>query len=268
MLLGLLWGALLLVAVNLSVLLLTVVLISASAIAALSIARSSPGTSVSDELRRRLAVKARQGDTSWPAKPSRRTAVRAGSRGTPTAIGVAAAVICPLSGLAGPVPVFVVAGLAIACGAVLLARPPAGIAAALALSVAVCLPALGAGSVVASAHQGSNESFALVAALCAYDVGSFFMGDSRGALGGWSGIAGGVASVGVVAIAVAAALDPPFGGNRAWILFGIVACAAPLGVFLVDVLVGARRMPAVRRIDSFVLAAPAWVAAVPFVLHR
>jgi hypothetical protein len=39
-------------------------------------------------------------------------------------------------------------------------------------------------------------------------------------------------------------------------------------VLLLDTLTGKKRMPAVRRVDSYVLAAPAWIAAVPFVLHR
>jgi hypothetical protein len=170
--------------------------------------------------------------------------------------------------MGGPLPALVVVGIAFGGGVILLARPPGGLRAAAATSFAVCLPALGAASVVAAFHQDSTDAFALVAALCAYDAGSFLMGDSMGALGGPIGILGGVASVAVVAFTVAAVLDPPFSGSRPWIMFGVVAFAAPLGIFLLDVMVRARRMPAVRRIDSLVLAAPAWVVAVPLLLHH
>jgi hypothetical protein len=260
MVLGFIWGVLLLVAVNINGFALVVLLLPAGVLAGLSVARSCPSAPVMARLR------------SQPASRDR------GNRGVgsgllssdnyPLAVGIGAAVVCPLAGLAGPKPVFLSAALFALLGAVLLVRAPGGAPFAVLLSVAVCLPALGTGSVVAASYQGSNEGFALVAALCAYDVGSFLMGHARGAVGGPLGVAGGVLSVAVVAVAAAAVLDPPFAGNRPWVMFGMVAVLAPLGVYVLDLLVGARRMPAVRRVDSFVLAAPAWVAALPFVLHH
>jgi hypothetical protein len=261
--LGFVWGALLLVAVNVSGLALAVLLVPAGALAAFSIARCSPETHLIEGLRRRLRIRGRP-----EPRTTRRPRPDLAGANVPTAVGISAAVACPLAGLEGPVPAFVLVVLFAVGGTLLLVPSPRGAARAAMLSVAVCLPALGTASVVASYHQGSNEGFALVAGLCAYDVGSFLMGNARGALGGPLGVAGGVLSVAVVAIAVAAVLDPPFAGNRPWLLFGIVAVAAPLGVLLLDTLTGKKRMPAVRRIDSYVLAAPAWIAAVPFVLHR
>jgi hypothetical protein len=261
--LGFVWGVLLLVAVNVSGLALAVLLVPAGALAAFSLARSSPETHLIDSVRRLLRVRGRP-----QPRAARRPRPEAADANLPAAVGVSAAVACPLAGLGGPVPAFALLALFAAGGTVVLLRSPRSVARAAILSVAVCLPALGTASVVASYHQGSNEGFALVAGLCAYDVGSFLMGNARGALGGPLGVAGGVLSVAVVAITVAALLDPPFAGNRPWLLYGVVAVAAPLGVFVLDTLAGKKRMPAVRRLDSYVLAAPAWVAVVPYVLHR
>ena len=248
-LLGLGWGVLLLAAVNISPLALACVLIPAACLASLSIARSVPVRRAGGEPRRRAA-----------REPDAETSV--------LGLGVGAAVVCPLVALAGPIPAFASTVVALVVGALVLQRAEASWRASAELGFAVCLPAIAAAAVVASAVQGANEGFALVAALCAYDLGSFLMGNARSATGGLPGIAGGVLSVAVVAIAVAAALDPPFSGARPWVLFGMVAVAAPAGVRLVELLVGPRRRPAVRRLDSFVLAAPAWVAAVAIVLHR
>jgi hypothetical protein len=261
--LGLVWGVLLLVAVNLSALALVVLLVPVAALAALSIARASPGMPSLAEIRGRYG----KGPKRAPARRRSRTKFSS-AWDSASIVGVTAAVVCPLAGVLGPAPAFATAAIAACVAFALLVAARVGIATAVATSVAVCLPALGAGSIVAGHHQGTNEAFALVAGLCAYDAGSFLMGDARGALGGVAGVLGGVICVAVVAVGVAAALNPPFSGNRAWIAFGIVAVTAPLGVWSIDLLVGPRRMPAVRRVDSYVLAAPAWVAALPFVLHH
>jgi hypothetical protein len=51
-------------------------------------------------------------------------------------------------------------------------------------------------------------------------------------------------------------------------MFGALAVLAPLGVALADRLVGGHRLPALRRLDSLLLAGPMWVVAVAVVLHR
>ena len=134
--------------------------------------------------------------------------------------------------------------------------------------VAALAPAVAATSVVVARHQGSNLALALVVALLAYDVGAFVMGNSRTALGGPVGVVFGLLSVAVVAVFVAALMDPPFSGSRPWLVFAAVAVSAPLGVRLGQMVAGGERLPAVRRVDSWFLAAPVWVLAAVLLLHR
>ena len=75
-------------------------------------------------------------------------------------------------------------------------------------------------------------------------------------------------TVGVLAVFVAAVVVPPFSGRSPWILLGLVAVLAPVGVVLRRASARARRLPALRRLDSLVLAGPAWVIAVGLLLHR
>lgn len=112
---------------------------------------------------------------------------------------------------------------------------------------------------VVASGQGASLGLALAAAVTAFDAGAFVMGSGRSALGGPVGVLCGMASVGVVAVFVAAIMNPPFSGLRPWLVFGIVALLAPAGVKLCEVAVSGARLPALRRLDSMVLAAPAWV---------
>jgi hypothetical protein len=134
--------------------------------------------------------------------------------------------------------------------------------------VAVIGPAVACMAMVLARGQGVNEGVALIAAICAYDAGSFLMGNGRTALGGPAGVIFGWLSVAVVAVVVAAVLDPPFSGLRPWILFGLVALFATAGVTLANRAVKGVRLPALRRLDAMILAAPAWVVGVAVVLHR
>jgi hypothetical protein len=67
---------------------------------------------------------------------------------------------------------------------------------------------------------------------------------------------------------VAAVVVPPFSGRNPWILLGLVAVLAPAGVFAFARIGRDRQLPALRRLDSLVLAGPAWVIAVALLLHR
>jgi hypothetical protein len=81
-------------------------------------------------------------------------------------------------------------------------------------------------------------------------------------------VVGGLLTVAVVAVFTAAAIDPPFSGDRPWIVFGLVGVLAPAGVALLSLVVSGVRLPALRRLDSLVLSGPAWVIAVALLLHR
>jgi hypothetical protein len=109
---------------------------------------------------------------------------------------------------------------------------------------------------------------ALVVAICAYDMAAFFMGNARNALGGPVGVIAGWVSVGVIGLYATAVMNPPFTGMRTIVLFGLLAVLASAGVLLGAWLSGPVRLPALRRLDSLLLAAPAWVLGVAFVLHR
>lgn len=187
-------------------------------------------------------------------------------------LALAGALLEPLAALAGP---FVALGAVLVLGGVVSvtvlssgyaasARPLRAVGARL---VAAVLPAVAAASVVVARHQGASLAVALVAAVLAYDLGAFVMGNPRTPLGGALGIVFGLVSVGVVAVFVAAVMNPPFQGSRPWVVFGLVALLAPLGVRLGQ-WVGEERLPALRRVDSWLLAAPVWVLSAALLLHR
>jgi hypothetical protein len=185
---------------------------------------------------------------------------------------LAAVVVVPIIALAGPLAA--VGGLVVFGGGVIvldglavmsMTRPARSFAR---LVVASLTPMVAVTCVVIARHQGTTLALALVIGTLAYDLGAFIMGNGQGALGGWVGIAFGVASVAVVAIFVAAILDPPFSGTRPWVVFAGVALLAPAGVWLCQRAAGGERLPAARRFDSLALTAPFWVLAAALLLHR
>ena len=131
----------------------------------------------------------------------------------------------------------------------------------LALAVAVAGPLVAALSFVVADSQSANLALVLALLLCVYDAGCYVNGNGRGA-GGLAGVVAGLLSVAVVAFLVAAVLDPPFTGFRPWLVVGTAGLFAPLGVWLASRVPGCDRLPALRRLDSMILAAPAWVILV------
>ncbi len=244
---GVLWAVVLLAALATSSLLTVVVLVPVAALATATGLRAT-------EPRRRRRAKSR--------RPS-----------TLLLVALAASVLDPLVALGGPLlalAVLVVSGGAIAVlvlisGFSASARPMRLVAARFVASYA---PALAVTSVVAARSQGSNLALAVVGATLAYDAGAFIMGNGRGALGGPVGVIAGMVTVTVVAVFVAAVMNPPFSGARPWVIFAGIALAAPLGVRLCEWPARGERLPAVRRLDSLSLVAPLWVAVVALVLHR
>jgi hypothetical protein len=134
--------------------------------------------------------------------------------------------------------------------------------------VAAITPTLAVTGVVLARHQGSSLALVMVAAALAFDIGAFLMGNSRTPLGGPVGVAFGVISVAVVALFAAAVMGPPMSGARPWVVFAVVAVAAPAGVRLCQWPAGGERLPALRRLDSLSVVAPVWVVLAAFVLHR
>jgi hypothetical protein len=129
-------------------------------------------------------------------------------------------------------------------------------------------PALAATCMVLARGQGRGEGLALAAAILAFDAGAFIMGHGRSALGGPLGTVFGFVCVAVVGIYVAAALNPPFTASRSVEVFALTAAGMVAGVLAISWAVGGQRLPALRRLDSAVLAAPLWVAAVAALPHH
>lgn len=187
--------------------------------------------------------------------------------------------LAPISGLGGPVPLVVVlvAGATTALWFAPAGRPArrpessrfsARLPWRVRLVVATTGPGLAGASLVLARHQGVSEVLALVAAVLGYDAAAFLMGNARTALGGAGGVIAGVWAVGVVALFVAAVMNPPFSGTRPWIVFGLIAAAAPAGVRLADAVTAGARLPALRRLDSLILAGLVWVASMAVLVHR
>lgn len=101
----------------------------------------------------------------------------------------------------------------------------------------------------------------LLGAVCTYDAGDFLCngGPRRRLVGPLAGMLG----VGVVSAAMYFAQPPPF-GSKGSIGVGLVLCVAcPLGQLLGSWLLPRARTPApaLRRLDSWLIAAPAMVVA-------
>jgi hypothetical protein len=149
----------------------------------------------------------------------------------------------------------------------LVLRPARDGAAAKVLAAELAAP-IAAMSVVLAAGQSTNSAVVLAAAACAYDLATFVMGNNRTALGGPVGVAFGWISIAVVGLFATAAMDPPFDGPRTVLMIVLVGLLAPGGIRLGTWLAGPVRSPALRRLDSLLLSAPAWVIAVAFVIHQ
>lgn len=102
-----------------------------------------------------------------------------------------------------------------------------------------------------------------------HDSAAFVLGSERPA------VVGAIAGVGALApVALLANVVAPFHGSEAWILAGAATVASALGVWLTRLAMlptaELRRTklvpPAVGRLDSLLLTAPAWIALIHWVL--
>ena len=118
--------------------------------------------------------------------------------------------------------------------------------------------AVAGGCVVLLADLELWAAIALVLLASAYETGDFLIGS--GAANGYEGPVAGSAAVVVTALVIAAAGVPPFGIGEA-LAFGIlVAPLAFLGQLTASGMLPHARAfaPALRRVDSLLLAAPIW----------
>jgi molybdopterin converting factor small subunit len=156
--------------------------------------------------------------------------------------------------------------LAAVAGAVVLAAVVAGVAGrgsawagnpALTVVVSVAI-GLAAAAPVLVRRFGLVEPLVLLASVWAYDAGAFVIG--TGAQAAWEGIAAGAVSLVPVTVAAAVLLVPKFPTVAPLVLGVTVAVLAPFGPKVATVLAGDSRaeVPALLRLDSLVLAGPAW----------
>jgi hypothetical protein len=120
---------------------------------------------------------------------------------------------------------------------------------------------LAAASLVVIRHQEIGAAVSLVLLVSAYDLGDFLVGtDAATPIEG--PVAGIVAAL-VVAFALGVFAVPPFVVSSALIFGGLAAVLFPLGQLVATELLpaAAARAQALRRLDSLLLVAPIWMAA-------
>jgi hypothetical protein len=186
----------------------------------------------------------------------------------PVAVGGAA--LCPLAAVAGPVAVTAAAVLvtvaALAASQLRWGRKDWD--ARLTISIAVLLGTGAASIVVARDRLGLVPALALLAWIHAVDASAFIVGSGAGAK--WEGIVAGAASAGALGLAVAAVLVPPFRGLTPVVLAAIPAALVPVGTMVATSLLGPRRdeapVPALRRLDAFLVTGPVWVLVAALLL--
>jgi hypothetical protein len=118
--------------------------------------------------------------------------------------------------------------------------------------------ALAASSAVFIDRTDGAALITLIVLVSGYEVGDFLVG--TGASNPVEGPVAGIAAVIVLTFAVSVFEFPPFEAGSAWVFGGLVAVLAPLGRFAAPILMPEpdARVPALRRLDSYLLVTPVW----------
>ena len=128
--------------------------------------------------------------------------------------------------------------------------------------IAVVLPAVTAGAVVLVVRSELWAGLFLILAVSLYDAGNFVAGaESSSRL---EGPITGMVGVLAVTFTMATFQAPPFDMASAWIIGGVVMVACPVGQWVTSAFLPDPRSPvrAMRRLDTYVLAAPLFLAGV------
>lgn len=139
--------------------------------------------------------------------------------------------------------------------------------------VALVVVALAIAAPVVARVSGLTEALSVLGLIAAYDAGAYVVGTGAG--NRWEGPAAGIASVLAGALLVAALAIPPFQLGSVAALAVIVAIAGPLGPSVAryiaanddveDDEAGApEEAPALRRLTTFLAAAPAVLALLAY----
>jgi hypothetical protein len=161
------------------------------------------------------------------------------------------------TGLAGLV--LLLGVIALPASELLRGRRPAAAGAAV---IGAVLPAVAAGSVVLATRVNLMTALFLVLAVSIFDAGFFLMGSD--APHRWEGLVGGIVGVLAVTFMMAAFRPPPFEMSSAWLVGVVVALSCPVGQWVATVFLPRRAsgVGAMRRLDSYLLAGPLFVAFV------
>ena len=193
-------------------------------------------------------------------RAGRVTSVPSGAVAAGLAAGAAAAAVTGAAaystGLAGVLLTAVAATMGVAVLAGGRARRPAVVP----VAIGALLPAIAAGSVVLAVRVDLWAGLFLILAVSLYDAGAYLFGAE--ASGRWEGPVGGLLGALAVTFTMSTVDVPPFDRVGSWIAGVAVAASCVLGQALVTGYLpsNAAHVGAMRRLDAYVLAGPAFVA--------
>ncbi|MGH1502538.1 MAG: hypothetical protein ACRBI6_03225 [Acidimicrobiales bacterium] len=121
---------------------------------------------------------------------------------------------------------------------------------------------LAAGALVALGRSEPWAALALLGLVSAYEAGDFLVGS--GSANAVEGPIAGLVSLAVVGFGLWLVQPDPFDGTTAVLFSAVAAVSCPLGQLAGSALLphGADWAPAVRRLDSYLVAAPLWLLLV------
>jgi len=199
------------------------------------------------------------------------TALRTKWRRPDRRVAAAIAAALPLSALVGVgltgIVVMVAAVLSVVASAVLRAKGTDPIVDAGAVIRSSLFVGLAAASMVLLHRVDIGAAMALFLLVSAYEFGDFLVGS--GASNRVEGPVSGIIAVVVVTVALAVAQVPPFEGGTIW-LFGVIAALlCPVGQVAASAILPRAGAPAraLRRLDSYLVAAPVWLVLMWAELH-
>ena len=176
-------------------------------------------------------------------------------------VAIFGAVVIALAAAAGPVAV-VAAAVITGVGAVGASQARLGrrdwdpaLTAAIALVVGIAA----AGVPLARSELGGTAAVVLLLTVLVAEASWFVIGS--GARTRFDAPVASTAAIAAASVAVAAVLVPPFRGASPWILGVVAAVLVPLGPFVASAVLPSADAfaPALRRIDGFLLVSPVWV---------
>lgn len=126
--------------------------------------------------------------------------------------------------------------------------------------IGAVLPAIAAASVVFAVRIDLWAGLFLVAAVSMYDAGSFLLGAEAGSR--WEGPVAGMIGALAVTFTMAAFHPSPFDGATAWLAGGVIALTCTLGQMVAGMALPTpgSRAGGLRRLDSYIIAGPAFLA--------